>query len=177
MKAFDSNVELIGASVFPPIFSRSDFVKKSLLEILTKEGIPDPQLTEWYPVQKVSNFYKTVAKEFGPNTLFDIGKAAFNNISLPEGLTTLEEFLEVLNIIYNTGYRNGYIGFIKMVSHNRAKKEVVIQSYTPYVNELIRGSLTAFIRKYKMSVRVIRDEEKSTIERGFENNWYTVTYR
>lgn len=177
MKTFDATAEFVGAAVFPSIFARPTFVRKNLLNIFAEEGIIDPQVMGWYSTQKLANFYQKVLKQYGPNTLFDLGKAVPETAVLPDGLDTLEKLLAALPMTYDMNHRNGYVGFLKIVSHDVEEKKIIVQSYTPYASDFTRGFLTAFIRMFRVGVRTTRDDEKSSEGEGYEDNWYTITYR
>jgi hypothetical protein len=176
LKPIDPNAEFIGQSAFNPIFGKPNFVKKNLLRILEEEGIPDPKLEEWYKLDSLIRFYKRIESEYGVNTIFELGKSAAGEIAVPEGLETLDKFLAALGPMYEMNHRNGYAGYFKCVSHDDKEKKIIIETYSPYVNDGLRGLFISFIRLYKRGVRVIRDEKKSTIVNGVENNWYTVSY-
>ncbi|WMX13297.1 MULTISPECIES: hypothetical protein [unclassified Aureispira] len=176
LEPIDPNTEFIGQSAFNPIFAKPNFIKKNLLKMLEEEGIADPKLEEWYKLDILIRFYKRIEREYGVNTIFELGKSAADEIVTPEGLETLDKFLEVLGPMYDMNHRNGYAGYFKCIEHNKEEKKVIIETYTPYVNDGLRGLFISFIRLYKTGVRVVRDEEKSTIVNGVENNWYIVSY-
>lgn len=78
--------------------------------------------------------------------------------------------------MYNMNHRNGYSGYMKCISHDTETKKIIIETYTPYLNNGLRGFLVSFIRLYKKGVRVVKDEKKSSIVNNAENNWYIISY-
>lgn len=92
LQPIDPNAEFIGLSAFNPIFAKPNLIRKNLLKILAEEGIPDPQLEKWHKLDALIRFYKRVEKEYGVNTIFELGKLAVNQVNVPQGLETLEFF-------------------------------------------------------------------------------------
>jgi hypothetical protein len=54
---------------------------------------------------------------------FKIGKAISSNAKFPPEIDIIEKGLNSIHIAYHINYRNGEIGFYKVVSHDESKKK------------------------------------------------------
>jgi len=177
MKPFDLNAESLGVALFPAIWSFPTFVKDNMLRILKEEGITEPDIDAWYDIKTILNFYKNIIANYGPHTIFDLGKSIPENAVFPPGVDSIESAFELINTAYSMNHRNGYLGFYKLVSHDLEAKEIVMQCYHPYPCDFDRGLFTAMARKFKVGVRVTLDESKPTKKKGGDESWYIVSYR
>ncbi|MBN2348542.1 MAG: hypothetical protein JXJ22_06890 [Bacteroidales bacterium] len=73
-------------------------------------------------------------------------------------------------------HRNGDIGFYKLVSHDPAKKKLVMQCKNPYPCDFDRGIITTMGRKFEASTTVLLDTSKPSRKDGADDSWYNVTY-
>jgi hypothetical protein len=177
MKPFDLNAEFLGKSLLPAIFSLPNFVKSKMLKDLAKEGITNPDPEGWYDLKIVLAFYEQITKEYGPNTVFDLGKAIPEHAQFPPGVDSIEGLFGLANIAYNMNHRNGYVGFYNMISHDVEAKKIIMHCYNPYPCDFDRGIFTAMARKFKSGARVVVDESKPSKKKGGNESWYIVSYR
>lgn len=178
LKPFDlATTEVLGQALLTAVFSRPNFVQNNMLKILEQQGIINPTVEEWYPIKSFLHFYDEVLKEYGPNTLFDLGKAVPDSAVFPPGVDSLQAGLDLIGTAYNMNHRNGYFGFYKLVEHLPEKKEVIMQCYNPYPCDFDRGLLTSMARKFKLGVRVVVDESKPCKSKGASESWYIISYR
>lgn len=89
MKPFDSDAQFLGETLLKAIQSLPKFTQNNLFKILEDIGIPNLVADAWYDVQPLDNFYQQLSKKFGPNTLFDMGKAIPENARFPPGIDTI----------------------------------------------------------------------------------------
>jgi hypothetical protein len=177
MKPFDLNSEFLGKALLPAIFGLPNYAQNNMLKILREQGLTDPDPEAWYSINIMIAFYKKIAKNFGPNTIFDLGKSIPENAEFPPAVDSIEKGLNLIDVAYNMNHRNGYLGFYKMVRHNLEEKKIVMQCYNPYPCDFDRGLLTAMARKFKSGVRVAVDEDRPSKKKGGNESWYIITYR
>lgn len=176
MKPFDPNAKLLGDVLVKSIDSRPNFVKKNILKILASVGIPNLEPDAWYDIEIMPKFYARIAQDFGPNTIFDLGKAIPDKAIFPPGIDSIESGLSSINVAYNMNHKDGYVGFYKMVSHDLEQKKIIMQCYNPYPCDFDRGLITAMGRKFESGVRVVVDQSKPNKKNGGHESWYIVTY-
>lgn len=177
MKPFDLNAEFLGKALLPSIFGLPKYTQNNMLKILAGYGVTNPDPEAWYNIKIVIAFYEQLAKDYGPNTIFDLGKAIPDNAVFPPGVDSIENGLNLIDMAYNMNHRNGYVGFYKMVSHDLENKKIVMQCYNPYPCDFDRGLFTAMARKFESGVRVSVDESKPTKKKGGDESWYIISYR
>lgn len=176
MQPFDSNALFLGKALFPAIFGLPSFAQNNMLKILDSLGITDPDPEAWYSINIMTAFYEKIANDFGPNTIFDLGKAIPDNAVFPPGIDSIENGLNLIDIAYNMNHK-GYVGFYKMVSHDVEHKKIVMQCYNPYPCNFDRGLFTAMARKFQTGIRVIVDETKPHKAQGGNESSYIISYR
>jgi hypothetical protein len=177
MKPFTNNTQALGQILLSSITGLPTFAKKHLLGLLAQEGITNLDPDQWYDLNIALAFYKQAANDFGPNTIFDLGKAIPEFAIFPPNIDSLDAALNSIDVAYNMNHRNGYIGFYKVVSHDLEEKKVVMQCYNPYPCDFDRGLLTAMSRKFQSGIRVVVDESKPTKKAGGDESWYIISYR
>jgi hypothetical protein len=177
MKPFDPNTEFLGKTLLSSILGLPGFTQKNMFRILEQKGIKQLDSNTWYILKIALDFYTQVNKDFGPNTIFNLGKAVPENAIFPPDIDSIESALQLIDVAYNMNHRNGYFGFYKMVSHDLEEKKIIMQCYTPYLCDFDRGLLTAMARKFKSGVRVFVDEDRPSKKKGGNESWYIITYR
>lgn len=177
MEPFDLNAQFLGRALFPAIWGLPKYAQNNMLKILAEHNITDPNPENWYNIKIVIAFYKQLAKDYGPNTIFDLGKAIPDNAVFPPGVDSIESGLNLIDMAYNMNHKDGYVGFYKMVSHDLENKKIVMQCYNPYPCDFDRGLFTSMARKFKDGVRVIVDQSKPTKKKGGDESWYIISYR
>ena len=172
-RPFELDAQFLGQSLFPYLRAMPSFVNRSLWRILADLGLDQPEDDGWYPVSVVLDFYDRLLEEYGPHTLFDLGKSIPDIAVFPPDIQTLEQALSMLNTAYNMNHRNGYLGFYKMAHHDVEKREISMQCYNPCPADLDRGLLTGLARKYANMARVTIDTSKPKVP---HETWYLITY-
>lgn len=178
-RSFSQGVEVIANALLPVVENMPGFVSRNLYQILLEQGIPKDQLKNdaWLGLDTVLNFYKKVKEQYGPHTVFDIGKTIPKVAEFPPNIENIHQALETLNDAYYINHRNGYVGFYHLVSHDYKTRTCMMQMYTPYDDELNKGLLMGLGRRFAGGVRVEPTEGKPSAERGGYESWFTLTYR
>jgi hypothetical protein len=177
MEPFSPNVQVLGQTLLSSIAELPSFARKKMQKVLEEEGVAELDLNAWYDIKIAITFYKQIAKEFGPNTLFDLGKSVPEKAVFPPGIDSLDSGLQSINVAYSMNHRNGYIGFYNIISHDLKEKIVIMHCYTPYPCDFDRGLITAIARKFKTGVKVTIDENKPSKKKGGDESWYIISYR
>ena len=175
-RPFNMNAEFIGQALFPAIRALPNFVSRNLWQILADLGIHDPQDDQWYSAEVGVEFYQRVWKEYGPHTVYDLGKTIPEMAIFPPDIKTLYDALSTLHLSFEMNHRGGYMGFYRMVSHDEAQNTVIVQCYSPYPCDMDRGLLVGLGRKYANTVRVYVDDTKPSKQKGGHESWYIVKY-
>jgi hypothetical protein len=147
-KAFDNQVEVSGAGMVVLLNSIS-WSKTSFLEIFGRHGIPDPQVSAWYPQQIALDIYQEIAATMGSHTLYQIGTKVSELSVLPPQIDSLEKGLAAIDIGYHLMHRGGEIGSYQLVKveHNQA----VMVCHNPYPCDFDRGAIIATARKFAVN--------------------------
>lgn len=177
MEPFSPNVQVLGRTLVSLIDELPNFVRKKMQKVLEKEGMTELDLNTWYDIKVALAFHDQIAKDFGPNTLFEVGKSIIEKAVFPPGMDSLESGLQSINVAYNMNHRNGYIGFYKIISHDLEEKKIIMHCHTPYPCELDRGLITAMARKFKTGIRVVVDPSKPNKKEGGNESSYIISYR
>jgi hypothetical protein len=176
MKQFDQDAQFLGKALFPAIMSLHSSTRNNMLRILADLGITDPNPEKWYDNKIILEFYYRLAKEYGPNTIFQIGKAIPHNAKFPPGINTIEDGFKLIDTAFKMN-KQGYVGFYKMVEHDKENKKIVMQCHHPYPCDVDRGLFISMARKFKTGVRVELDTTKPHKKQGGNESWYIITYR
>ncbi|CAA6827793.1 MAG: Unknown protein [uncultured Aureispira sp.] len=177
MEPFATDALVLGKILLSSIKGLPSFSQKKILKILEKEGLKQLGLDTWYPLKSSLACYAQIAEDFGPNTIFDLGKSVPEHAQFPLDIDSIENALDSIDATYKLSHKGGYIGFYKMISHDVEGKKIIMQCYNPYPCDFDRGLLTAMARKFQSGVKVVVDETKPTKKKGGDESWYIVSYR
>lgn len=89
----DPDLEIIGSTVLSIV---DNLASKSLEDIAIKHGLVNIQMDEWYPAQKVFDFFTEVERELGPQTFVAMGMKVAEIGEYPPDLATKEDTLRNL---------------------------------------------------------------------------------
>ncbi len=176
LRPFNYDAEFLGQAIFPSVRALTSMVSNRLLKILEELGVEDPRDDQWYSVNISTRFYNRLIKEYGPNTVYDLGKVIKDYAVFPPNITNFPEALGTLHLTYELNHRNGYLGFYRMISHDEAAKEIVFQSYSPYPYDMDRGLITGLGRKFANTVRVYPMDNKPSKQEGGNESWFRIQY-
>jgi hypothetical protein len=177
MEPFDFNAKVLGRTLSTSISNLPSFAQKNMLNILEQGGIKNLDADIWYSFKTVLAIYQKIAKDFGPNTMFDFGKSIPEKAVFPPEIDSIDKAFHLINTAYNMNHKDGYVGFYKIFSHDLEEKKIVMQCYNPYPCDLDRGLFTAMARKFQSGVRVVIDESKPNKKTGGNETWYIISYR
>lgn len=175
-KPFDKNSKVLGLALKSSIMSLPAFTQKNMFQILKNLGIEELNVKTWYDMNSITKFYSQIIKDFGPNTMFELGKSIPENASFPPEVNNIEAGLHAINAAYNT-HHQGYVGFYRVVEHNLENKKIVMQCYNPYPCSFDRGVITGMARKFQTGIRIDIDKTKPNRKNGGNESWYIITYR
>ena len=176
MKPFDPNAQVLGKTLLNSILGLPSFAQKNMLAILEGQQIKNLDATKWYSIQSVIAVYDRIATDFGPHTVFDLGKTILADAQFPPEVNSIENGLNLIDTAYNMNHKNGYVGFYKMICHDVEEKKIIMQCYNPYPCDFDRGIFTAMARKFQSGVKVVVDSTKPTKKKGGNESWYIVSY-
>lgn len=176
IKPFDKEAKVLGLALKSSIMSLPAFTQKNMFQLLKTIGIEELNVKTWYDMGAIAKFYSQIIKDFGPNTMFELGKSIPENASFPPEVDNIEAGLQAINAAYGT-HHQGYVGFYKVVEHDIASKKIIMQCYNPYPCSFDKGVITAMARKFQMGVRVDLDKTKPYKDNGGNESWYIITYR
>ena len=144
-KAFDDNVKVNGETVLSVVEGMGVF-KKTALDILSKNGISNPQPGQWYSQQEWLNAFKTISDKIGNATLYSIGKKIPRNAKFPPEISTVSKALESIDIAYHMNHRGGDIGCYryKKISNRSAK----IICNNPHPCDFDQGIIEAMVERF-----------------------------
>ena len=174
---FEPDVEVNGETVLTTVNSFPEFMRDMALKLLKDKGIENPQPGKWYSQKAWLESFKEIAEKYGSNTLFEIGKGIPANAKFPPEIDNIEKALGSIDVAYNMNHRNGKIGFYKLVSHDPAKKTIIMHCNNPYPCDFDRGIITTMGRKFKTKVNVTLDPGKTSRKDGADDSWYIVSYQ
>ena len=167
-------VEVVSNTMYAYAEKMPPFVRDNLHKLLQECDIPNTTGFTWIPVKNVAKYFDLVLKQYGPHTLFDMGKAGADLLPLPPGATDLESVLTEMHPLHKEIHRNGNAGGYLIHQHDKENKAFIFQAYNHYPRQLIKGFLTGYGRRYGTMVRVAELSEYST---GPQDHWFKITYR
>ncbi|MBU1076108.1 MAG: hypothetical protein KKH98_02365 [Spirochaetes bacterium] len=158
--AFQPNVEVNGETILS-VVAGMKVVESTAYKILEDNGIAKPKPGQWYPQQAWLNAFKSIAKEVGENTLYQIGKQIPNNAQWPPAVTSIESALGSIDIAYHMNHRIkgevlfnpetgkmkegiGHYGFEKIND-----KEIKMTCNNPYPSDFDKGIIQSAAEKFK----------------------------
>ena len=166
--------------------------KDTILEILSKSGIPEPQSGKFYSQQAWLNAFKTISGTVGPRTLFSIGKTIPENADFPPDIDTIEKALSSIDVAYHMNHRlNGVLlfnaetgqmqeGIGHYVYKQIGDKKAKIICDNPYPCDFDRGIVTAMANNFKpagsLYVDVKHDDSYGCRNDGRNSCHYIVSW-
>ena len=109
-KVYEPSVEVLGEVVAAFIAGFPQGTEKVGLGILERQGIKDPRLGEWYPLQSFLDAMQEISQNLVTHMLTRIEEKIAINAKLPSGLDSLEKCLESIDVAYHMNHRGGEIG-------------------------------------------------------------------
>jgi hypothetical protein len=137
---------VLGASV-RAFVSALGFYGPRGLQILAENGIPDPQPTQWYPLQSYLDAQRDVYHKVGPNTLARIGRRLVQEASFPPALDSIHEALATLDADYHGRHEGTDVG--GFAYRRTGDCSCTVEVRNPYPCELDRNVVEELCRRFK----------------------------
>jgi len=158
-QAFSPQVTVNGQTVLSVISGMGAF-KQTAVQILQKNGLPNPQPDAWYPQQAWLNAFREIAQTIGRSTLYQIGVSIPRSAKFPPGINSIDKALESLDGAYHMNHRGGEIGHYAF--SKTGPKSGVMVSKNPYPCDFDRGLIEAVANQFKPAGSIVRVEHDST---------------
>lgn len=175
-EAFASGVEINGETVLSIVDGMGAF-KRRAFEILSKNGINNPEPGKWYSQQDWLNAFKEISEKMGVTTLFSIGQKIPENANFPPQINSFETALNGIDMAYHMNHRNGEIGYYKYLGLTNSK-EARMHCENPYPCDFDRGIIESMVKRFKpenaTSVSVKHDEKSPCRKNGANSCEYVI---
>lgn len=176
---FAPNVEVNGQTILSFVNALAEY-KDIITAVLARHGLKDIDPKGWYPQESWLNAFKEVGEQYGPNTLFAIGKAIPESAIFPPEIQGLEMGLRAIDIAYHMNHRGGEIGNYTLLSYKPEECIAIMECHNPYPSHFDRGIITTMVRKFKAPNMVMEkielDTTKPTRLNGADSCTYNVTW-
>ncbi len=175
-KALDPGAEVRGDVVLSTINVMGAF-KRIAIGILEDNGIRDLQPDRWYPQQAWLSSFETIAREVGPNTLYQIGRQITEQAPYPAGLDSLEAAFSALDAAYQACHRDGDVGAYRFVITGMRSAMLITENAYPC--DFDRGIVESLAQRFEPegSFADVRHDELSGCKKlGADSCTYTVRW-
>jgi hypothetical protein len=178
--AFNSNVKVNKQTILAIVNGMGSIgiFKKMAIDALKTNGIDLTQSQQWFSQQAWLDTFKHIAKEMGPQTLFQIGKKIPENAKFPPHINSLEEALNSIDVAYHLNHKDGEIGYYKsIIVDNRS---AVMVCNNPYPCEFDRGIIEGMCQKFKSTKTVFfvveHDDKQLCRQNGADSCTYFISW-
>ena len=175
-KAYSPQVEVLGEVVLSFVNVMGAF-KGIALGILKDHGVDDPQGDQWYSQQAWLDSFQTIAKQVGPNTLYQIGRQIPSQHYFPPGVDTIESVLSELDGAYRESHRGGEVGHYRFRVLGMRTGQMTCDN--PYPCDFDRGIIQALAEKFEPPgalVDVRHEDAAPCKKQGAESCVYTISW-
>jgi hypothetical protein len=176
---FQEGVEVNGQTVLA-VANALEAGRATRLKILSKHGLSDIQLKEWYSQRSWLDAFKEISETFGVHTLFAIGEAIPENAIFPPEIDNLEKALALIDYAYHLNHRGGEIGHYTLTHFDAVKHTAIMVCNNPYPSEFDRGIINTMVKKFLPPTSLIfdvqRDVTKETRLQGADSCTYKITW-
>lgn len=145
-KAFDPETEVRGDVVLSTINVMGAF-QRVAVGILEDHGIRDLKPHHWYSQQAWLSSFESIAREVGPNTLYQIGRQITEQAFYPPGLDRLEAVLSSLDVEYQKCHRRGDAGCYRFTVSGSRSGLLVAQNAYPC--DFDRGLIESLAHRFE----------------------------
>jgi hypothetical protein len=175
-KAYSPSVQVNGQTVLSVVQGMGAF-KERALKVLADNGIPNPQVNQWYPQQSWLNAFKTLSETVGPTTLKLIGQSIPANADWPPQVNSIETALPSIDVAYHMNHKGGEIGHYSFTQTGPKSGKMVCDN--PYPCEFDRGIVEAVAKKFappSAFVTVVHDDSQPCRKKGENACTYQITW-
>ena len=190
-KAFNPEMEVNGQTVLS-IVDGLGIHKKQAYEILSKNGIDDPQPDKWYSQQSWLDSFYEIAVKMGSEALFQIGRQIPEDADWPSQIKTIEDALASIDTAYHMNHRlKGEVlfsprtGIMKEgIGHyffeKTGARSAKMVCLNPYPCAFDRGIIEATASKFKPEdsdfIGVEHDDARPCRNKGEESCTYIIKW-
>jgi hypothetical protein len=190
-EAFVPEMEVNGQTVLSIVDGLGIHVKQAY-EILSQNGINDPQPDQWYSQQSWLDAFREIALKLGPELLFKIGRQIPGDADWPSRIKTMEDALASIDVAYHMNHRlkgeilyNSRSGKMQEgIGHYRYEpagpRSARMVCLNPYPCEFDRGIIEATMLRYKDQgagdISVIHEAPGPCRDQGGESCSYLVKW-
>ncbi|MFY9260669.1 MAG: hypothetical protein WAO71_09200 [Gallionella sp.] len=177
--AFDKNAEILGRPVLSMLNAFPAYYRADIERIMQENAIVNVTPSSWHNQQGFLNVLKEISNRYGANTLFGAGVAIGDNIPFPSE-ATLESVFSAWGEVHSTHYRNGYVGYIRLLSFDSSAQKAVMECKNADSCHFERGIITACLRRFKPKNAVFfdvqLDKTKPSRLDGADSSFYIITW-
>ncbi len=144
----------------------------------------------WYPLARWLKALERIGNEFGHYLLYQSGMTTPKNAVFPPTVTDIHSALRCIDVAYHmnhathgesmfnpvTGQMGEGIGHY-VYAHVLGKKQVTIESTTPYPCDFDRGIVIAMAQRFQPSAALTHDASKPCRKNGGASCSYHVTWK
>ena len=159
-KEFSPENQVSGRAILNAVNSLVEY-KMTMAEYLTRSGLDNIEPDGWYDEQAWLDVLQAISKQYGPSTIFTLGKGVGSN--LPGTDPDFRNRLDSIDSLYKKSHINGEVGYFKLMEFDEKNKRARMKMHTPYPPEYGKGVLTAMVRKYKPDLLSFPKVEVETI--------------
>jgi hypothetical protein len=144
--SFDPNVEVIGQNL---LSFMQNVEADAIRPILEKHGLTKINPEQWYPMQQWLDVLSDLSQQSGAMfNMVAIGAAISETAIMPPEVEqmSLEQFLLLINDVYQMQHRNGDAGHVK--AERLGAKHMCLEAYVPYPDDLEYGTAYGFARRF-----------------------------
>lgn len=148
----------------------------NLLVLMLKErGIEFLFPDNWYPWKDWLSCLHEIQTRFSKTILYEMGKKISETAEFPPQINTIYDILVSSNIAYHMNYRNGRIGYYKLIEYDEDSRLAILKCHTATPTELLRGTICGVINKLKpadssmVNVFLMKTDEPSKPEGGLSD--------
>lgn len=194
-KSFDTNIEVIGQTVFAIVDGLGhfkSFSKKYLLSVgigTEKDGQLEVDLNAWYSQDAWLIAFEKISKDIGNSVLFNIGSSIPKNAIFPPFVKDIESAIMSIDIAYHMNHRKdgkilfdektgkmtegiGHYGFEKI----KDKNIIISECNNPYPCSFDEGIIKTMARKFELRASVVHDNSKPCRKNGSDSCTYIITW-
>jgi hypothetical protein len=145
--------------------------------LLADRGIHELRGHAWYSLRAFLGCLDAVAKEVGPNTLYQIGRQIPAQAFYPPGMETLGEALEHLDEEYRVVHRGGELGHYRFAWTGTSSGNMICS--TPYPCDFDLGVLESLSQRFEPDsahVHVVHDGRAPCRKLGGDSCTYRITW-
>ena len=145
LTAFDPKAEVSGLIILGFVQSVN---KVDIMPYLTKHGLENTQVHEWYPQQIWLDVLSDILNS-PYNSLFDlvsIGMKIGETVPLPPNIKTVDDALFASPIAYAQLHRNSYAG--EIVVTRLGDRKIQLDAHTPYPDDSNYGTDYGYARRF-----------------------------